>query len=193
MIIINVKNEPVKTLKETYYQAADCWRGTCDLCQSTYHQHGNYLRKTPLPLGPIFIKRVYCKNCKISHALLPCFIIPYSRVTDVVKESAITDIYRGHQTIEQLAELFSLDPTTIARWWKIFCDRAKVMLEALAGKLTQSSRLTDWLSGPLESPYERVGKVLELMERCKTIFSTSFKFGRFAWVNLFNPYLLLKG
>jgi len=50
-------------------------------------------------------------------------------------------------TMEELAEFLEVDPTTIARCWKIFRAKAGAMLEALSKKLTQSSQLTHWAGG----------------------------------------------
>ncbi len=190
MIIINVKSCSVKTLKETYYKAVEFWHGTCPICQTLYQHHGSYPRKTPHSYGPSFIKRVYCKNCKISHALIPCYIIPYSRVMSEIKEFAISGISLGSYTIEELAELANVEPTTISRWWRIFCAKLDVMTDALMKKLAQSPQLTYWLSGPVATYHQQARKVLELMFKCRATFFQEFQFCRFAWVNLFDPYLL---
>ncbi len=190
MIIINVQGDSVKRLKVLYYQAAGSWCGICPECKSVYQHYGTYPRKTPAPFGPAFIKRVYCKNCKKTHALLPCFIIPYSRVMNEVRQAAIAGISYGSHTIEQLAELTGVEPTTIARWWKIFCQKSGAMMKALSQKLAQSSQLINWLSGPLGTWHEKARKILELMGRCRATFFLDFQYGDFSWVNLFNPNLL---
>lgn len=119
MISINIKGESVNTLIESYENTADLWAGLCPLCQIFYQHWGTYPRKTPYLFGPSSIRRVYCKSCKTSHALLPCFIIPYARVLDVVREAAIVGICFNTHTIEELAELLGVDPTTVSRWWRI--------------------------------------------------------------------------
>lgn len=191
MISINIKGKSVNTLKESYYQAAASWSGMCPNCQTLYQHYGSYLRKTPYLLGPISIQRVYCNNCGKSHALLPCFIIPYARVLDVVREAAITGISFNTQTIEELAELLNVDPTTIARWWRIFRTKAGVLMTALTERLAHSPQLSDWASGTFHTPRERVRKILELIRRCQAFFSPDFAFCGFAWVNTHNPYLLI--
>lgn len=124
MISINIKTGSVNTIKESYYKAAARWTGVCPVCHRPYQRYGTYLRKTPYPFGPSSIQRVYCEDCKRSHALLPCFIIPYARVLDVVKEAAIAGICFDTHTIEELAELMQVDPTTIAQWWRTFRNKA---------------------------------------------------------------------
>jgi len=113
MISINVKGKSVNTLKESYYQTVILWFGVCLICQRPYQHYGTYSRKTPYQFGPFSIQRVYCVNCKKSHALLPCFIIPYARVLDVIREAAIVGICFNTHTIEELAELMNVDPTTV--------------------------------------------------------------------------------
>lgn len=192
MISINVKGSSVNTLVEAYYQTAGRWFGRCPVCQRIFQNHGFYERKTPHLFGPFMIKRVYCKHCRITHALLPCFIIPYSRVLAVVKEAAITGICFNTHTIEELAELMEVDPGTVARWWKIFRQKSGVLLSALALKLAQSASLSDWARGPLETWPQRTQKTLALIGKCRATFCSDFRYCDFAWVNIYDPYLLFK-
>jgi len=190
MFSINVKGETVNTLIKSYYRTAANWSGVCPICQRPYQHYGTYPRKTPRLLGPIDIQRVYCTKCKTSHALLPCFIIPYARVPDVIREAAIVGICFNTHTIEELAELLDVDPTTVARWWRIFRNKAGVMMMALAKKLAHSAQLSDWVGGACKTWPEQAGKILELIGRCRATFSPDFAFCDFAWVNILNPYLL---
>lgn len=50
--------------------------------KSTFIKHGYYLRsiKTPDGFLPISILRVKCNSCNKTHAILPSWIIPYSRI-----------------------------------------------------------------------------------------------------------------
>lgn len=166
------------------------WFGICPICSKPYQHYGSYDRKTPRLLGPIFIQRVYCATCGISHALLPCFIIPYSRFLAVVREAAIHGICFNTHTVEELAELLDVDPSTVARWWRIFRQKAGVLMIALTEKLAQSPRLADWAGGSFQTDHERGRKILELIGKCRATFSPNFRFCGFAWVNVFDPYLL---
>jgi transcriptional regulator with XRE-family HTH domain len=94
--------------------------------------------------------------------------------------------------MEELAELMDVDPTTIARWWKIFRHKAGILMMALAKELAQSSQLSDWASGSFTTSREEGIKILELLTRCQTTYSHGFSFCGFAWVNLYDPYLLFK-
>jgi transcriptional regulator with XRE-family HTH domain len=190
MISLNVKGESVNTLKESYEKTADHWIGKCAICQRLYQHYGTYSRVTPYHLGPFSIRRVYCPDCKKSHALLPCFIIAYSRVLDVVREAAIAGICFEQHTIEELAELLDVDASTVARWWRIFRQKAGTLMMALAKKLADSPGLSDWVSGSFETDSQITKKILELIGRCRSTYSPDFLFCGFAWVNLFDPYLL---
>ena len=190
MISINIKGESVNTLIESYENTANLWAGLCPLCQIFYQHWGTYLRKTPYLFGPFSIRRVYCKSCKTSHALLPCFIIPYARVLDVVREAAIAGICFNTHTIEELAELLGVDPTTVAQWWRIFRNKAGVLMMALSRELAESPQLSDWASGNIRTVYDEGKKILELIGRCRATYSPAFTFCNFAWVNVLNPYLL---
>ena len=192
MISINVRGGSVKSLKKSYYAALLRWVGICPICQRPFWRHGSYPRITPQLLGTIYIQRVYCENCKKTHALLPCFIIPFARVLDVVREAAIMSICHNLHTIEELAEFLGVDPTTIARWWRIFRTKAGVMLQALSAILAQTSPLADWARGNFDTWRERGRKILELIGRCRATFYPGFMFCGLAWVNLLDPYLLFK-
>ncbi|MBS4024307.1 MAG: hypothetical protein KGZ96_01385 [Clostridia bacterium] len=102
MISLKVKSTSVNTLIKSYYLAVAIWFGLCPTCLNPYHRHDTYRRKTPYLFGPILIQRVYCNSCKKAHALLPCFIIPYARVLDVVREAAIKGIcFNSHTMMRQ--------------------------------------------------------------------------------------------
>ncbi len=192
MISINIKGGSVKTLQQAYLKTIALWVGICTICQTPYQRHTSYLRKTPYILGPFTIQRVYCKNCRRTHALLPCFIIPYARVRDVVREVAIKSICDKSATIEELAELLDVDPRTIACWWQVFCKKSDGMLQALSAELAQTSQLADWASGNLADCRVKGLKILELIGRCRATFSPKFMYCHFAWLNILNPYLFCK-
>ena len=185
MISINVKGESVNTLIKSYQQEAAKWTGVCPVCNRLYQHYGYYPRTTP-SLFPSSIHRVYCETCKQSHALLPCFIIPYSRVMTSVLEAAIRGICFDTHTQEELAELLGVDPTTVSRWWRSFRQKFGVMMEALAEKLARSPQISDWASGSFRTNQEMAKKLFSLIYRCR---APDFAYGDFAWLNLFDPYL----
>ncbi len=155
MIIIDIKqpivNIPISKITDfsklvaIYWQAVQAWVGICANCKCFFHKHDTYKRKTPL-YGVIFrIKRVYCPCCGKSHALIPCFIFPYSRVLAHIKEAAIRGICYETHTIEQLAEIYGLEPYTIKRWWRNFRAASDGILKWLAKKLAYSNQPANWV------------------------------------------------
>jgi len=58
-------------------------------------------------------------------------LIPYVRVLDVIREAAIAGICFNTHAIEELAELMDVNPVTVTRWWRIFRDKAGVLMMAL--------------------------------------------------------------
>jgi transposase len=108
----------------------------------------------------------------------------------VVREAAIAGICLQTHTIEELAELMGVDPTTVARWWRIFRNKAGSLMMALTRMLADSSQLSDWASGRIRTDYDQGKKIMELIGRCRATYSPGFAFSGFAWVNLLDPYLL---
>ncbi len=192
MLSINVKVSSVKTLNESYLQAAKTWVGYCSVCQRRYQLYGSYGRKMPKTFGPTAIQRVYCVNCKKSHALLPCFIIPYSRVLAEVKEAAVAGLCFSKHTIEELAELLGIEPTTLARWWRVFKNKSNTLLKTLVNMLADTyAPSSDWLCGDFTTMRGRGRKILQLIGRCRATYSPCFELCNFAWINLLDPYLLI--
>ena len=54
---------------------------------------------------PIRIQRVCCPVCGVTHALLPCIVMTYSRFLTVIKEAAIKGIVFEGATLEALRTL----------------------------------------------------------------------------------------
>ena len=200
MISINLPVDSVNTdqlfspdgllrLVAIYYSMAAKWVGDC-ACGRRYRRHGSYVRLTPFPKG-IRIQRAYCPNCKITHALLPCIVIPYSRAFAEVKEAAIKGLAYDHMAIESIAALCDIDPRTITRWWLQFQQKTDGLMSVLTRLLADTSSPLDWASGHLRTPKERACKIFELVYRCRATFSEQCHFGDFAWLTLLDPYLLI--
>jgi transcriptional regulator with XRE-family HTH domain len=113
-------------------------------------------------------------------------------VLDVVREAAIAGICFNKHTIEELAELMGVDPTTVARWWRIFRNKAGALMMALVRELAESPQLSDWVSGSIRTVHDEGKKILELVGRCRATFYPGFTFCGFAWVNVLDPHLLFE-
>lgn len=68
-----------KAVAKAYRHAAKAWKGNCKDCGHPLTGHGSYLRITPWQFYNMKIWRVECGRCGKTHALIPCFIIPYGR------------------------------------------------------------------------------------------------------------------
>lgn len=72
----------------------------CPTCGSTniikwgsYKRNINYLNEFVIEYNTINIKRVMCKNCGKTHALIPYFIVPYkTNSLDIILKSLLNDI-----------------------------------------------------------------------------------------------------
>lgn len=190
MISLHVKVGLVKNIIKSYFIEASLWSGICPDCGIPYVGHGSYIRKTPFIFGPFKINRVRCDRCGITHALIPCFIIPYSRARAIEKEVAITSLAFNIYTIEEIAEFLGLDPTTIAWWWKIFKNKSNLLLEFLSMKLADFSDLSTWLQGDYKNPLATARKIFELIGIYRRKIYPDFSYCNFALINLINPYLL---
>ncbi|MBR6071242.1 MAG: hypothetical protein IKP77_00235 [Acholeplasmatales bacterium] len=69
-IDINRYNDEIKRIK-SYSLKCSCG------CKGSLIKYGKY--KRIIDDYVIYIQRVYCKNCGITHALMPSFVIPYER------------------------------------------------------------------------------------------------------------------
>jgi hypothetical protein len=152
-------------------------------------RYGSYSRKTP-PEIPLAICRVQSPEGD-THALIPCFIIAYDRVKSYIKELVNRKICYEEATIEQLAELFNVEPITISRWWKQFKSQIDGLLAWLAKQLADTNQTTDWISGKYDSERVKGRKVFELLNRYARGFP-GFPYDNFALVNLMDSSLFSK-
>lgn len=190
-------NIPLATISDLsrlavlYMQAVRDWRGSCANCGFIFYKHDRYQRKTPL-LGVIFfIKRVYCPGCKKAHALIPCFVFPYSRVLAAVKERAIRGLCFESETIEQLAELCEVEPATIKKWWENFRNAIEGLTAWLAGKLAATNRSATWLNLNAETPRQKGQRFFTLFGYYRSSYHPQFKGADFDLLCLLKPLTFL--
>ena len=173
-------------LVRIYLQTVAVWTGVC-ACKGVYIKHGGYRRKTPL-VGAIFwIQRVYCPLCGKTHALIPCFVFPYSRVMAHIKEAAIRGTCYETQTIEQPAELCGVESATVMRWWKCFRTATGGLLNWLAGELAKSAVPATWLGGGFKTPRAMGRKFFSLFALYRSTFHPQFTHSDFNLLCLVNP------
>jgi hypothetical protein len=117
---------------------------------------GAYFRQ-PLPeLPPLWIPRVRCKNCLVTHAVLPAFLFAYMRYTTatltVYVEQAAHPAFAGLSPIETWNQGLADGPEnseTLYRWLRRLRPRLATLLPLLKGQLLTLNPAVDF--SPLES------------------------------------------
>lgn len=77
--------------------------------------YGFYKRKIKTASGKItlYIQRVFCKECKKSHAILPAEIVPYSQVSCPDQQEIISYVENGDSPDKVLEEKPSIDENNV--------------------------------------------------------------------------------
>lgn len=135
----------VNALIHAYYEAVVVWHGTCPICDRPLTKNGRYIRKTPREIGPFWVHLVSCPTRKHgSHALIPCFVLPYQQVLAEQQEFALVAMAERTHTVEQIAEELNVDTKTVYHWWSTFGRNTGIILNYLARLLAQLSELATW-------------------------------------------------
>lgn len=89
----------IKFINELPFHKLSC---TCKQ-KGSLIKHGYYSRSIKSPEGfiKLSILRVYCKSCKKTHAILPSWIIPYSRIL-CHDQVSIIHSYLNHLSFEPI-------------------------------------------------------------------------------------------
>lgn len=106
--------------KKTYDDMIDSLEFTALTCSCGHSgcltKHGGYLRsvKTTGETIQLFIKRVRCSICKLTHALIPSYIVPYSQ-TPLKEQTCIIAGHHDKKVLNMLMESCpGIDESTIA-------------------------------------------------------------------------------
>jgi hypothetical protein len=121
-------------------------------CQAAFIFWGSYYRQ-PLPeLPPLWIPRVRCKNCGVTHAVLPAFLFAYMRYTTatltVYVEQAATNSLPPIETWNQGLADGPQNSETLYRWLRRLRPRLAVLLPLLKSQLLTLNPAVDF--SPLE-------------------------------------------
>ena len=163
------------------------WNGSCSKCDQSFIKHGHYVRKTPLAGVTLRIQRVICPACKKTHALIPCFVFPYSQVMAHTKELALRGICYETHTLEELAELCRVEPFTLHRWWQRFRIGATNMLAWLSQKLASTSPFVTWLKGDYSTDKLKCQKFFSLFGLYRSSYYPNFFHDDFNLLCLVKP------
>ncbi len=194
MIIINLKVTTVKGLQEKYDKFfRDSLHDPlqCPNCGGNTKKHGGYSRCLfkDKSWGQIRVKRVMCHCCSKTHALIPCFIIPYAHHSADDREQALRDYAKG-ATIETIAEDLRVDRRTISKWFEWFRRKQSGIVDFLSQELATSFiEAREWLWGVKTRGRSSLGWVLNLLQLYTKLHAPDFQNSTLAYLNLRHPEL----
>lgn len=113
---------------------------------------GAYFRQPRPELPPLWIPRVRCKNCLVTHAVLPAFLFAYMRYTTrtlaVYVEQAANNSRSPIETWRQGLADGPQNPETLYRWLRRLQPRLATLLPLLKSQLLTLNPAVDF--SPLE-------------------------------------------
>lgn len=125
MILINFNSVNTIFEKISFYNNFINFNFTCPKCSShNFSFFGSYSRNLVVRENGTFsdyiidIKRVICKNCHSTHALIPNFIIPYKVYS---KDTIIFSLKQSfNSNLLNIQNIFNIDRQLILNWKKQF-------------------------------------------------------------------------
>ena len=99
--------------------------------------HGSYKRVLidveygKVVYGSVEIKRVRCKSCGHTHALLPDYIVPYAAYSLLFILRVLCAYFLGRETVEQLCRRYEISPSMLYEWKALFREHKGLWLGAL--------------------------------------------------------------
>lgn len=178
-------------LQRAYKSAVQEWSGLCPDCNYLLIKNGSYLRLTPFFQPGFKVQRVYCKNCKRSHALIPHFIIPFHRQLIGYDEFVIRAKAFNLSTNERIAEILDVEPISVTRWWSKVKKLLPTLISFLSRILADSFGLTDWMRNYSLVPVGQAQKLFELVELLRDFYFGQCRMEGFALINMLDHSLLL--
>lgn len=124
--------------------------GSCDHCgKAGLHRHGGYERNVPrgeglaFLLGPLFIPRFYCPNCRATCSRLPGCLSPKRQYGWQRQEQVLGGLLSG-QSMREVARRMRPNRRTVGRWWRwlqVSCDLHALHLRS---RFADLGRSVDW-------------------------------------------------
>lgn len=156
--MINVFNENFNTnLKKTTHDCILGYENTlnfnnlvCPYCESReLVSYGSYQRNV-ISFGEdhliarlLTVKRVYCKSCKTTHALLPDFIIPYKQYSMPLIITIIT--YLKEHTLLKTEEYFNININVIKSMYHQYLKFYLLLLKTTFANENKNELLTKYV------------------------------------------------
>jgi transposase-like protein len=117
--------------------------------------HGDYGRGlTSFEDGQIVFRlisvlRFLCESCKVTHALLPDIIVPYSPYSLLFMLAALIAYYERDSSVADVCARFDIAVSTIYEWQERIAEHKDLMLGVL---ISQKQRTHSYLLGLIDSP-----------------------------------------
>lgn len=119
----------------------------CPICGSKGNcvPHGSYKRilidveQGKVSYGSVEIKRVRCKSCGHTHAILPDYIVPYTTYSLLFILRVLAVHVLGSETVEQLCRRYGISPSMLYEWKALFQTHKKLWLGVLEDQETSSA------------------------------------------------------
>jgi len=97
--------------------------------------------------GSVEIRRVRCKSCGHTHAILPDDIVPYSTYSLLFILRVLAAHFPGLETVEQLCRRYGIPPSMLYQWKAVFLEHKRlwpgVLKHAETGSAQFIRRLLD--------------------------------------------------
>lgn len=190
MIIIYSKTKNVKGLQKKYEKHVECYLDKsdrkCPLCAGRVKKMGKYKRR--LYIGKtiivLYIQRIVCLKCKVSQALLPCYILPQARYSTSTKSLAL-EMYIAGYSQEYIAEKTQVDRRTISKWIARFLAYSKPIQKWVGKKMATVKNLaSDWLPGIKNKGRKYIKWLLGLVKKVKKGENIFLELDFWAYLNL---------
>ena len=154
---INIVKREIKRYEE------ECNYGyiECPCCGSDkLISYGSYERNVVVynTYTKIKIKRVMCKGCGKTHAIIPYFLIPYYQYEKTFIYRVCIEIINKEIGICNLSSKVKISRQVLYRWMKVFVIHVRYLLTTLSKSLKESLKylINESLKDDL---YERVNKM----------------------------------
>jgi transposase-like protein len=122
----------------------------CDHCgKAGLHRHGSYERNVPrgeglaFLLGPLFIPRFYCPNCRATCSRLPGCLSPRRQYGWQSQQAVLQALVFGH-AIRAVARWLWPSRRTVGRWWRRLEGRFDLHALHLRSRFSELGRSVDW-------------------------------------------------
>ena len=181
----------------------------CPGCNSYVFINWSSYSRTSLPNEQlIIIQRMRCSECKVTHALIPAFLLGKVRYTSetifhyieqfVEQETGLSQIYKQPTEQQTLPEI-----STVYRWFKRLTNKCKQLLPLLQQEIKKHSAKNKFKSQikdtnvdsnnyQIQHIYSMAEQLVKLSQQCDakgSLLSTLIFLNYFCWQKTSQPLL----